>query len=185
MTPITFSRNECAAYVAAIVRSFDRQHTTYLGRTALQKLVYFSKSLGVPIPCDFHIYTYGPYSDTITFTVESLLADDVVVDTSPGKKYSDYRLGEQAEEFFRDADETVRPYEVKIDAVVRALGAFKPEDLELIATLHFLCQRQRTITGEEPAREEIIKEFLKIKGEKFSREQINAWYDALSSVKLI
>ena len=63
-----FSKNLCAAYIAAIVRSFEKQHKHgYLGRTALQKLAYFSKELGVPVPCSFEIYTYGPYSDAVTF----------------------------------------------------------------------------------------------------------------------
>ena len=83
-----FSKNLCAAYIAAIVRSFEKQSKSgYLGRTALQKLAYFSKELGVPIPCSFEIYTYGPYSDAITFDVDSLLADDVLVDESNDKKY--------------------------------------------------------------------------------------------------
>jgi len=183
--PIVFSKNECAAYLSAIVRSFEKQHTTFLGRTALQKLAYFCKTLGVPIPCQFEIYTYGPYSDTITFTVDSLLADDVVVDKSTEAKYSNYRLGVQADEFFDYAGTTIRPYEPIIDTVVKVFGGFRPEELELIATLHFICQRQRTTTGEAPVREQVMEKFVGIKGDKFGFERINAWYDALSSAKLI
>src|SRR5437899_967966 len=106
-----FSGSECAAYIAAIVRSFQEHHKNhYLGRTALQKLAYFCKALGLPIPCRFEIYTYGPYSETITFTVESLVADDVLSDASRDQKYSNYRLGWQADEFLEEHEDTIKKF---------------------------------------------------------------------------
>ena len=38
----------------------------YLGRTALQKIVYFLQISGVPMRYRFDIYHYGPYCDRIT-----------------------------------------------------------------------------------------------------------------------
>ena len=181
-----FSRNLCAAYVAAIVRSFERQHKTgYLGRTALQKLAYFSKELGVPIPCSFDIYTYGPYSDAITFDVDSLLADDVLLDQSRGKKYSNYKLGPRANDFFRIMESDVQGWTSMIDTMVAVFGGFSPQDLELIATLHFVAQRQRTIGRATPSRESVVDEFRQIKKDKFSIDKINGWFDALKSARLI
>ena len=77
---LVYSDDLCSAFMAAIVRSYEQYvgGSHYLGRTAVQKLVYFAKALGVPIPCSFEIYTYGPYSDKVTFSVDSLLADDVL-----------------------------------------------------------------------------------------------------------
>ena len=181
-----FSRNLCAAYIAAIVSSFERQHESgYLGRTALQKLAYFSKELGVPIPCSFEIYTYGPYSDAITFDVDSLLADDVLLDQSGDKKYSNYKLGPRANDFFVLMEGDVAAWMPMIDTVVAAFGGFGPQDLELIATLRFVAQRQRTIGRSGPTRESVVDEFQKIKKNKFSIDKINSWYDALKNAKLI
>jgi len=181
-----FSKNLCAAYIAAVVRSFEKQHKTgYLGRTALQKLAYFSKELGVPIPCSFDIYTYGPYSDAITFDVDSLLADDVLVDASQQSKYSSYRLGPKAPDFFRLIDADIEAWSNMIDTVVSVFGGFTPQDLELIATLHFVAQRQRTISRMAPGREAVVDEFRQIKKNKFSVETIDRWYDALKHAKLI
>src|ERR1700722_4696540 len=94
---LIYSNDLCSAFLAAIVRAFEANHpSTYLGRTAVQKLTYFVKVLGAPVPCSFGIYTYGPYSDKVTFAVESLLADDVIEDRSTNPKYSNYRLGANA-----------------------------------------------------------------------------------------
>jgi uncharacterized protein YwgA len=80
---LLFSNNLCAAFLIEIVRSFERSHGShYLGRTAMQKLAYFSQALGVPIPCSFEIYNFGPYSDAVTFTIESMIADDLIQDIS-------------------------------------------------------------------------------------------------------
>src|SRR5436853_4444314 len=96
---LVYSNDLCAAFLTAIVKSFQTHHpTAYLGRTAMQKLAYFVKVLGAPVPCSFGIYTYGPYSDVVTFAVESLLADDVIEDRSSNAKYSNYRLGRNSNE---------------------------------------------------------------------------------------
>jgi uncharacterized protein len=181
-----YSRDECAAYVAAIVRAFEKHHTGKpLGRKALHKLAYFSKELGAAIPCSFEIYTYGPYSDTLTFTVDSLQADDVLTDESSDSKYYNYRLGASATEFFREWDPAIERDLSIIDDVVQTLGGFTPNELELIATLHFVAQRQRFIRRMTPSRDTVVAEFRDIKKDKFSLETINGWYDALHNAHLI
>jgi uncharacterized protein YwgA len=185
-TNFVFSKNLCAAYIAALVRSFEnRNKTGYLGRTALQKLAYFSPELGVPIPCSFEIYTYGPYSDAITFDVDSLLADDVLSDQSRDKKYSNYKLGPAASDFFKVMEPEIHAWLPMIDTVVDVFGGFSPQQLELIATLRFIAQRQRTVAKGAPARESVIDEFRRIKKDKFTVDEINGWYDALKRAKLI
>jgi uncharacterized protein YwgA len=181
-----YSNDTCSAFLAAIVRSFEENHPRgYLGRTAVQKLAYFAKAMGVPIPCSFDIYTYGPYSDTVTFSMESLMADDVVVDRSPKPDYSRYSLGENAAELLHAFDREIGPHTSAIDRVVKALGGFKPQELEVIATLHFIARRQRQIRRIEPSKSDVIYEFKTIKGDKFGHEEISIWYDALKKAGLI
>jgi len=184
---LVYSNDTCSAFLAAIARSFEENYPRrYLGRTAIQKLAYFAKAMGVPIPCSFDIYTYGPYSDTVTFSMESLMADDVVVDHSHKPDYSSYKLGENAAELLRAFDGEIRPYTSAIDQVVKALGGFKPQELELIATLHFIARRLRQVHHrDEPSKPEVISEFISIKGDKFGHEEINIWYDALKKAGLI
>jgi uncharacterized protein len=184
-TNIVYSNDLCSAFLTAIVKSFEERHPSqYLGRTAMQKLAYFARVLDVPIPCSFGIYTYGPYSDTITFSVESLLADEVLVDRSTNPKYSNYRIASNSAELLHAYAEEVAPHEDTINRIVETLGRFDPSDLELIATLHFVARRQKQRTGKlnEAA---IMAEFKSIKKNKFTDDAIGTWYKALQQAKLI
>lgn len=182
---LVYSNDLCSAFLTAIVKAFEEHHpSTYLGRTAIQKLAYFVKVLGAPIPCSFGIYTYGPYSDRVTFAMESLLADDVLNDTSGNPKYSNYRLGPNANELLAVFSDELKPHEAKIRQTVNALGAFQPNALELIATLHFIAKRQAQITG-KTVKKLVVQEFKSIKHDRFPDTEIMTWYDALVHAGLI
>lgn len=182
---LVYANDLCCAFLTKIVKVFEKHHSTgYLGRTAMQKLTYFVQVLGAPVPCSFGIYTYGPYSDKVTFAVESLLADDVIKDSSSNPKYSNYRIGPNADELLSSFAHELTPHEAKIDQAVRVLGGFSPNELELIATLHFIAKRQAQITGKN-SQESILREFKTIKKDKFSDETINTWFDALVHAGLI
>lgn len=184
-TDLVYSNDLCSAFLTGIVKSFEQRYPgQYLGRTAMQKMAYFAKVLGVPIPCSFGIYTYGPYSDTITFSVESLLADEVLVDRSTNPKYSNYRTGRNSAELLSAYAEEVEPHEDTINRIVEALGAFEPSDLELIATLHFVARRQKQRTG-KLNKAAVIAEFKSIKKNKFTDDDITTWYNSLQQTKLI
>lgn len=183
---LVYSDNLCSAYLSAIVKAFEAHHpNTYLGRTAIQKLTYFTKVLGAPIPCSFGIYTYGPYSDKVTFAVESLLADDVIEDQSTNPKYSNYKSARNSEAILSEFADKLRPYEDHINRAVKALGAFPPKDLELIATLHFIAKRLAEVTRIKPSKTAVRHEFKLIKQDKFNDTEINNWYDALVQAGLI
>jgi hypothetical protein len=185
---LAYSDDPLSAYMAAIIRSYEKHvgGRNYLGRTAIQKLVYFARALGVPIPCSFEIYTYGPYSDSVTVSVESMLADDVLKDTSSDpQKYSNYRLGDNADEILNAYRSTIGPYQQMIDAVVQSLGEFKPADLELVATLHFVHQRLKQILRKDPSKEQVVEEFRRVKKDKFGTTEIDGFYNALKDAQLI
>ncbi len=177
---LTFSNNLLAAYLTEFVRSFQAHYPNgFLGRTAIQKLVYFGKSTGVPVPCSFEIYNYGPYSDQVTFKMDGLLADEILTDASSNPKYSNYRLRKSRVPFSSDIEKKVVAHRKQIEVVVKNLGSFRPEQLELIATLHFVHHRLESIQGKKPPQTSVFAEFHRIKGDKFSRAEVSAWYDAL------
>jgi uncharacterized protein YwgA len=183
---LMFSNTLCSAYLVEIVKSFEKNHgSSYLGRTAMQKLAYFSQATGVPIPCSFEIYNYGPYSDEVTFTVESLLADEVLCDTSGTAAYSNYRMATVKAKFPEDLEKVVAPFRQQIDRVVKTLGGFKPQQLELVATVHFIANRIKSISGKAPAKADVLERFFSVKGEKFPKEDVGRWYDSLKTAKLV
>lgn len=183
--PLLFSNDLCSAFLVEIVRAFEAHHKNhYLGRTAMQKLAYFSQAVGVPIPCSFEIYNFGPYSDAITFNVESMLADDILRDTSSNQKYSNYRLKSQNPEFEASITQSILPHRKTIEKVVRVLGKFEPAQLEVIATLHFIAKKIQSLKG-EPSKPEVLSQFFKIKGDKFPPDEVSSWYDSLKAANLI
>ncbi len=184
---LTFSNNLRAAYLAEFVRAFQKHYPSgFLGRTAIQKLTYFARATGVPVPCSFEIYNYGPYSDQVTFAVDGLLADQVLMDTSPNSsKYSNYRLTVGKDLFPPELQRRVVPHKEQIERVVKNLGHFRPEQLELIATLHFVHHRLESAHGKKPAQSAVIAEFLRIKGDKFGKDEVAAWYGSLKNAGLV
>jgi uncharacterized protein YwgA len=182
---LLFSNDLCSAFLVEIVRAFEANHKGhYLGRTAMQKLAYFSQSLGVPIPCSFEIYNFGPYSDTVTFNVESMLADDILKDVSSNQKYSNYRLKSQYPQFEASISESVAPHRKTIERVVNVLGKFDAGQLEVLATVHFIAKKIQSLGG-QPTKDAVLSQFFRIKGQKFPTKEVSSWYDALRVANLI
>lgn len=183
---LLFSNDLCSAYVAEIVKSFQSlKPAGYLGRTALQKLTYFCQAVGVPIPCSFEIYNYGPYSEAVTRSVTGLLADEALQDVSYTSAYSSYKPGPNSGEFSPEFLNEIGRHKDLINVIVEALGSEKPETLELIATLHFVNARLKGILSTQPAEYAVTKEFKTIKGSKFSDEDIHFWFEWLGKCRLL
>lgn len=184
---LVYSDNPLCAFLTAIVEAFEKHHGNqhYLGRTAMQKLSYFSQVLGVPIPCSFEIYTYGPYAEKVTFAIDSLLADDVLMDRSSSSNYSNYRLGDNGRQVLGKYKSVVQPYVSRIERVVNTLGKLEPRQFELLATVHFVGGRLKQLKKREPSKKEVIDEFCAIKGDKFDKPTIENVYSALKAAHLL
>jgi uncharacterized protein YwgA len=184
---LLFSNDLRSAYVVEIVSSFQRAKPEgYLGRTALQKLVYFCKAVGVPIPCSFEIYNFGPYSEDLTRSVTYLLADDALDDISVNPiKYSSYRIGESANQIDPQFTKETGAHRALIDSMVGVLAGSSPSDLELVATLHFVNSKIKGLEGRRPAEGVVFNAFREIKGTKFTFDQVKIWYDWLDESRLL
>jgi hypothetical protein len=161
------------------VKQFREHVRGFLGRTAIQKLCYFSRELGVPFSYRFSIYHYGPYSDDLATAIDYMLAERVLRDQSPDPhRYSNFAPGPSADELLSHHQGTVRDTEPIIRSVAQAFGDFSPQTLELMATVHFVHERLRA-TGVTPSEDEVIQEFREEKGDKFEPEEICDAYRAL------
>ncbi len=158
----------------------------YLGRTALQKILYFLYIAGIPMSYSFDIYHYGPYCAGISGDVEWLLADEVLKDTSPApEKYSNYRPGPGADQLIGAHAATLEPYRATITRVVRTLLPLQPEHLELLATLNYLFRWLKAGGGQGPWKDRVIARFLEVKKGKFPLQEVTAAYDSLVRAELV
>lgn len=158
----------------------------YLGRTALQKIVYFLQIASVPMRYRFDIYHYGPYCDRITCDVELLVADGVLKDISPTpEKYSNYRPADAAEELLQSHPAALQTHQETINKVVQSLLPLEPDHLELLATLDYLYRQKRAGGGSGPWKETVIERFMEVKKDKFPRTAVSEAYDSMVYANLI
>lgn len=178
-------RWEHALLAATIAEASQKCPGCALGRTTIQKLLYFMNVLGVPMGYDFEIYHYGPFCSSIFSDVEWLMADDIINDESSDERYSNYRPGPNwptLQQSFRDK---LQGHESTIKDVVRAMSDMSPKTLELIATLDFCFRWVRARGGTGPWKDAAIEKFLHIKKDKFGRADIENGYQTLMQAGLL
>ena len=157
-----------------------------LGRTALQKVVYFLQRSGVPMRYRFDIYHHGAYCDRISRDVELLVADGVLKDVSSNpEQYSNYRPAEEADELLQSHAAALQTQQETIDKVIQTLLPLEPDHLELLATLDYLYRQKRAGGGSGPWKESVINRFLEVKKDKFQRAEVSAAYDAMVRANLV
>lgn len=157
----------------------------YLGRTAIQKIVYFLQVLDVPMRYRFDLYHYGPFCASILGDLEWLMADEVITDRSPDPgKYSKYAAGPACEELIAKHAGKLKDYDDAVKNTVKALLPLKPEHLELIATLDYAFREVKATVGKKPPKKKVIERFRQFKGEKFSEKEITETYERLEAAGL-
>jgi uncharacterized protein len=157
----------------------------YLGRTAIQKIVYFLQVLDVPMRYSFEVCHYGPFCTTILGDLEWLMADQVVSDNSPNPdKYSKYTPGPACDELLAKHAVKLMECEATVKSTVKALLPLKSDHLELIATLDYAFREMKATAGKMPAKARVLARFREFKGGKFSDKEIAETYDRLETAGL-
>jgi uncharacterized protein YwgA len=158
----------------------------YLGRTALQKIVYFLQVLEVPMRYRFEVFHYGPFCDSILGDTDWLLADEVIAESSPNPdKYSKFTPGPTCDELLQKHATKLEQFEHTIKDTVKALLPLKPDHLELIATLDYSFREVKATLGKKPPRQKVIARFREFKGDKFPTKEIEGTFDQLESAGLL
>src|SRR5713101_10126389 len=96
------------ALLAYLRKSYKDVSGRTLGRTILQKLCYFAKASGVPLPFRFEIYHYGPFSQEIFDRTEELLLNGVIEDRSGDPGQSNYVPGPNLDLFLNRFAEAIK-----------------------------------------------------------------------------
>lgn len=174
------------ALIAAVIEAAKAScPNCYLGRTAIQKLVYFLNVLEVPMEFRFRIHHFGPYCDELAGAIDWLQADDIVVDESQTSRYSSFRPGVNWSELKSRFQPQLDQWSETIRSVAKALGSMDPATLELIATLDYSFRWVQARGGNGPWRDQTIAKFKEIKGDKFADDEISKWHTQLVDSNLI
>ena len=137
------------------------------GRKVLQKLLYFlQEAERAPLGLDFKMYLYGPYSATLDARLQMLEASDLIAIDWDVNQVPTFSVSQAiAEKLQQSAD-----LEEKIQHVIGRFGdiARNPNQLELLATLHYLAKKQQGPI--EPIK--LVAQVQAWKGPKFSKLQV-------------
>jgi uncharacterized protein YwgA len=157
----------------------------YVGRTAVQKVMYFLQVLDVPMGYRFDIHFYGPYCYDITRDADWLVADSVVADSSTNPDtYSNYTPGDSIQELLTQYPD-VENWRKCVHDVVNALIPLEPRHLELLATLDYLYRQQKATKHTGSLKEAVVCRFMEIKGDKFTRDEVERTYEAMRTIGFV
>ncbi len=144
---------------------------TRLGKKATQKMFYFLERYGIDENLRYGIHYYGPYSSRLSDMIDELEDNgDISVDDHGSTHIIRWRGTEDINYLFSDEEL------IKIETVIQRYGSKSPLELEALSTLDYIGH---TIFKDEGSKEEILNKFMNIKGEKFSKDSVERYYDEL------
>jgi uncharacterized protein len=165
--------------IAAIV-ALTQGVQAKLGKTQVQKLVYFAQDAGLPLQYKYEIYHYGPYSFQLSRDLSSLDALGVLnIESDPHGFGFDISIGKFAEKFKLSAK-----YQKKVEKVVNQFGFNNAAQLEVKATIHFVYSVIKKKVPPGKIRSEVIQKVGALKP-RFTKDFIKNCYSELEQASWI
>lgn len=153
--------NQAAALICELASRFQekrfKESDLGLGKTTLQKMVYFLKELyrAKEIDYDFTLYTYGPFSSELHGDIDYLEYSKAISVESYdlGNGYAGYRIslsgaGRKIAKSENTYLESLRP---QLDSLQKDFGQFTSKQLELRATIVYLSRQKPQLSKNELA----------------------------------
>ena len=173
------------AVIAYLVKQYRAVSKRKLGRTILQKLCYFAKASGVPLPLRFEIYHYGPFCQEIFDITDNLLVDDVIEDESTESSQSDYVPGPNCDFLLREFHGEIEKQKRRLDIVAETFSLLDPSSFELVSTIHYIYSSSSQWNKKPPRKKDVTAAVFEIKGHKFGRDFIDKVYEILLKAGLL
>jgi len=173
------------ALIAYAVEKWRATSQSGIGRTVLQKVAYFLKAKGIPVDYEFEMYHYGPYSQELYFRMDDLLVEKIIVDKSDKSGRSQYDVGSQMPELCAMYKCELTKYESEIEDVIKMFRDLKPNEMEILATIHYFHVSLKRFFGTSPTKQLVLEKVVGVKGKKFTSEFIEQAYDIMQQAGLL
>lgn len=134
------------------------------GKKTLQKIVFLIEQKGIDLGYEYGLHFYGPYSGTLDAVTTFLSADGVIEFDYSG--YS-HLMSINEENFTVGPDGLSNEQRKTIDELIEYFRGWSPSELELLTTAIYAYNHL-----EDKSKTSIINGVQKIKGLKYSKEQI-------------
>lgn len=159
-----------------------------IGKTSMQKLVYFLQEFGVDLNYKYEMYHYGPYCFELSNDLDLLNMMNIIsIEDNPTTYGYSIKLSNSVNGsyfsrnescFESEAQHAWDNYKSGFEKLLKIFGECSTRDLELYATMHFvgriLRERGKVVDADDVIRE--VK-FLK---PKYSKDELENAYQYLS-----
>jgi O-acetyl-ADP-ribose deacetylase (regulator of RNase III)/uncharacterized protein YwgA len=157
--------------VAEIVGRLEAQRYHYpVGRTMLQKTVYFATEAGLPTGLQFTRASFGPFSPDLKPAVARLLSNGVLREQSRGQMI-EVLTGPAFDDARTSYRSQLEQWDNLIDHVVDLAARFDTRSAEISATVHYATEVLRNERGHAPTVSEVIAYVEEWKGGRHPRVQ--------------
>lgn len=134
------------------------------GKKALQKMVFLIEQKDIPLGYEYGLHFYGPYSEALDATTTFLSADGVIEFDYSGYAHL-MSINEQL--FTIEPRGLTEEHKRILDELIHNFKGWSASELELLTTAVYAYDHL-----EDKSRENVIRGVEKIKGSKYTREQI-------------
>lgn len=138
-----------------------------VGKKLLQKVIYLVQRKGLNLGYNFSIHYYGPYSSQLEYDVYRLEIQGLINVENDG-----YTHKITPAENIGDSLKSAGVLEDKNKDLIKKLCSFSARDLELIATVDYIINQMRINKIDEENQKAIIEKVIRLKGNKYSEQQI-------------
>ena len=154
-----------------------------IGKTAMQKYVYFIQEFGVNLNYRYEMYYYGPYCFELSNDLDLLNMLGVIsIEDSPTTYGYSIKLLDTADKYSdnigTEAQDILETYQSGFDKLLEIFGNCSTRQLELYATMHFVDSILKK-KGKVADAESVIRE-VKFLKPKYSTDECEAVYQYLS-----
>jgi len=164
----------------AVIVALVRNAQTRLGKTQVQKLVYFAQDSGIPLNYEYEIYHYGPYSFELSHDLGSLDSLGIVnVASEPSGYGFDISVGRFSEKFKLETK-----YQKRVDKVLEQFGLNSAAQLEVKATIHFVHSVIKSKIPAVKVKAEVVQKVLALKP-RYTEEFVRGCYAGLEEAHWI
>lgn len=161
--------------IAEVVHRLESQRYHWpVGRTMLQKIVYFATVAGLPTGLDFVRASYGPFSSDLKAAVGRMQNNGVLVEQPRGRMI-EMRSGPAFADARASYGDQLEQWDDLIDRLVDLAARFDTSGAEVAATVHYASEDLRRQLGHSPTITQVIayvEEWKSRRNPRLEREAI-------------
>lgn len=163
-----------------IIHQIFEKNTNHigLGKKMFQKLFYLIEQKGVDLNLNYIIHFYGPYSSKLDALIHEFESEDYLDINTSGMTH----IINEATNFPKDITGVSDEDKGVINSVLSGFISKTPRDLEALTTIDYVAKH---ISDDRKNEADIIRDVIKIKGDKFTESQLKIYYSQLKSASYI